>query len=67
MYSIVSCILSVLMAVALAFFKDGANYFGLVERLVVANMIIWVEVSAINLFRLSLKRNAPVDKEVQIG
>jgi hypothetical protein len=66
-YSIVSCILSVLLAVALTFFKDGANYFGLMERLVVANMIIWVEVSAINLFRLSLKRNAPVDKEVQIG
>jgi hypothetical protein len=66
-YSIVSCILSVLLAVSLAFFKDGANYFGLVERLVVANMIIWVEVSAINLFRLSLKRNAPVDNEVQIG
>jgi hypothetical protein len=66
-YSLAACIASVVIAVSLLFFKEGAGYFGLMERLVVANMIIWVEVSAINLFRLSLKRNAPVDKEAQIG
>jgi hypothetical membrane protein len=67
-YSIVSCILSIVLAVSLPFFKDGANYFGLVERLVVANMIIWVEVMAINLLRLSLARSKPVqlDREAKI-
>ncbi|MGD0794331.1 MAG: DUF998 domain-containing protein [Dehalococcoidales bacterium] len=66
-YSIVTCILSVLFAIALSFFKDGANYFGLVERILVANIVIWVEVAGINLMRLSLKRGAPVDNEAQIG
>jgi hypothetical protein len=66
-YTIVTCLLSVALAVPLQFFKDGANFFGLVERLLVASMIIWVEVAAINLMRLSLLRNVPVDKEVPIG
>jgi hypothetical protein len=66
-YSIVTCILSVVFGVALRFFKDGANYFGLVERILVANMIIWIEVMAVNLFRLSLKRRPRVDNEAQIG
>ncbi|HTY81915.1 MAG TPA: DUF998 domain-containing protein [Dehalococcoidales bacterium] len=66
-YSLASCIVSILLAVSLLFFKEGAGYFGLVERLVVANMLLWVEVMAVNMFRLSLKRSAPVDKEVQIG
>ena len=66
-YSIVTCIFTVVCAVALAFFKDGANYFGLVERVLVANMILWVEVSAINLLRLSVKRGFRVDNEAQIG
>jgi hypothetical protein len=66
-YSIVTCILSVLLAVALVFFKDGANYFGLVERILVANMILWVEVSGVNLLRLSVKRGFRVDNEAQIG
>jgi hypothetical protein len=30
--------------------------FGLMERLLVLNMILWVEVAAINLFMISLKR-----------
>jgi hypothetical protein len=62
-YTIVACILSVLLGIALQFFKDGVNYFGLVERVLVANMIIWVEVMAINLLRLSLKRNARLDNQ----
>jgi hypothetical membrane protein len=66
-YSIVTCILSVVLAVSLQFFKDGANYFGLVERIVVANMIIWVEVSAINLLRLSMSRPHRLDNEAEIG
>jgi len=37
-------------------FQEGTSFFGLSERLLVANMIIWVEVSAVRLFVLSLKR-----------
>jgi len=54
-YTIVAGILSVLIAIALQFFEDGINYFGLVERILVANMIIWVEVMAVNLLRISFK------------
>jgi L-lactate permease len=62
-YSIVTCILAVLLGITLQFFEDGSNYFGLVERILVANMIIWVEVMAINLLRLSLKRSARLDNQ----
>jgi uncharacterized membrane protein len=54
-YTIIAGILSVLIAIALQFFEDGINYFGLVERILVANMIIWVEVMAVNLLRISFK------------
>jgi hypothetical membrane protein len=37
-------------------FQEGSNFFGISERLLVANMIIWVEVTAVRLFMLSLKR-----------
>jgi hypothetical protein len=66
-YTIVTCILAVLLGITLQFFEDGVNYFGLVERILVANMIIWVEVMAINLFRLSLKRGARLDNQPKTG
>jgi hypothetical membrane protein len=66
-YSLVTCALAVLIGVTLRFFNDGSSVFGLVERILVANMIIWVEVAAINLLRLSLKRRPRVDNEAQIG
>ena len=66
-YSLVTCILAVLLGVTLRFFKDGSGLFGLVERILVANMIIWVEVAAINLMRLSLKRRPRLDNEAEIG
>jgi hypothetical membrane protein len=66
-YSLVTCVLAVLLGVTLRFFKDGSNWFGLVERILVANMIIWVEVAAINLLRLSLRRRKQLDNEGQIG
>ncbi len=66
-YSLVTCILAVLLGVTLRFFKDGSGGFGLVERILVANMIIWVEVAAINLLRLSLRRRKQLDNEAEIG
>jgi len=53
-YSVVTCGLAVLLAITLRIVQEKSGWFGLVERLLVANMIIWVEVAAVNLFILSL-------------
>jgi hypothetical membrane protein len=66
-YTIVACVLSILIAITLQFFEDGVNYFGLVERILVANMIIWVEVMAVNLLRLSVKRGPRLENQPGTG
>jgi hypothetical membrane protein len=37
-------------------FQESSGWFGLTERLLVANMVVWIEVFAVKLFALSLKR-----------
>jgi hypothetical protein len=68
-YTIVTAILAVVLGVILRFFPEKSGWFGLIERILVANMILWVEVSAINLMRLSLKRGKPVqlDSKAKTG
>jgi hypothetical protein len=68
-YSIVTAILAVILGVILKFFQESSGWFGLIERILVANMIIWVEVAAINLLRLSLKRGKAVqlDSKAETG
>ena len=39
-----------------AFFTEQTGWFGLYERIIVANTIVWVEVVAFHLLRLSLRR-----------
>jgi hypothetical protein len=39
-----------------AFFTEQTDWFGLYERIIVANAIVWVEVVAVHLLRLSLRR-----------
>jgi len=39
-----------------AFLTEQTGWFGLYERIIVANAIIWVEVVAVHLLRLSLRR-----------
>ena len=56
-YSFVAFILAVILMVVVKFLPEGNFLFGLMERLLVANMILWVEVSAVNIFLISLKRN----------
>jgi uncharacterized membrane protein len=53
----VSFILAVLLGITLRIVQEKSGWFGLVERLLVANMIIWIEVAAINLMRLSFTRS----------
>jgi hypothetical protein len=58
-YTAVAGILGVALIIAVGAYQKDANWFGLVERILVANMIIWVEVAAIKLLLLSLKRGRP--------
>ena len=55
-YSGVTFILAVILLVTTRILQEKSGWFGLAERLLVWNMILWVEVSAVNLFAISLKR-----------
>lgn len=55
-YSQVTCYAAIFFLAVTRIFQEGSNFFGISERLLVANMIIWVEVTAVRLFVLSLKR-----------
>ena len=55
-YTAVTFILAVVFVVALRIMQEQNSWFGLVERLLVLNMMVWVEVAAVRLFILSLKR-----------
>jgi hypothetical protein len=63
-YSLIAGLLAIALVITLGVLPDNTSWFGLLERLVVANMIIWVEVAAIKLLFLSVKRGHPArDKE----
>ncbi len=57
-YTGVSFMLAVVFIIVIQAIREPNPVFGLMERLLVWNMIIWVEVAAINLFIISLKRKA---------
>ena len=54
-YTLVAGVFALALIIG-AFFTDQTGWFGLYERIIVANAIIWVEVVAIHLLRLSLRR-----------
>jgi hypothetical membrane protein len=54
-YTLVAGVLAFALIIG-AFFTDQTGWFGLYERIIVANAIIWVEVVAVHLLRLSLRR-----------
>jgi hypothetical protein len=54
----VTFILAATLLIIVRVLSDSNTIFGLFERLLVLNMIIWVEVAAVRLFFLSLKRKA---------
>ena len=60
LYTIVTAILAVLLVITIGVLPDETRWFGLIERILVANMIIWVEVAAIKLLLLSLQRKQRV-------
>jgi hypothetical protein len=55
-YTAVTFILGIVLVIVLRIMQEQSTWFGLVERLLVLNMMIWVEVAAIRLFILSLRR-----------
>jgi MFS family permease len=54
-YTLVAGVLAFALIIG-AFFTEQTGWFGLYERIIVANAIVWVEVVAIHLLRLSLRR-----------
>lgn len=54
-YTLVAGVLALALVIGL-FLPDQTGWFGLYERIIVANVIIWVEVVAVHLLRLSLRR-----------
>jgi len=55
-YTIVAGIVALGLVIALMFMRAQISWFGLYERILVANIVIWVEIAAIRLFRISLNR-----------
>lgn len=57
-YTQVTFYLAVALLALTRIFQETSGWFGIAERLLVANMIIWVEVMAVRLFVLSLRRSS---------
>lgn len=55
-YTIVAGSLGFMFVIMLGIFQDGTSWFGLLERLLVANMIFWVAVVAVRMLRISFNR-----------
>jgi len=55
-YTIVAGVLAVALVMTIGALPDNLSWFGLLERLLVLNMIVWLEVAAFKLLLLSLKR-----------
>ena len=53
-YTLVTSGLALVLVIIVVVLEDSTSWFGLAERICVANMIVWVEVVAIRLFMLSL-------------
>ena len=55
-YSLAAGIFGLALAIVILFLSDEMSWFGLYERILVANMVAWVEVAAIKLLILSVSR-----------
>jgi hypothetical membrane protein len=56
-YTVVSGILAFALAVGRLFLPQNISWFGLYERILVANVLIWLEIIGVRLLLLSLRRN----------
>ena len=53
-YTLVTSVLALVFVILVTALEESASWFGLAERFLVANMIVWVEITAIRLFMLSM-------------
>jgi hypothetical protein len=58
-YTLAACLLDVALVITMGVLIDVISWFGALERLTVANMVVWVEVAGIKQLRLSLKHKLP--------
>ena len=63
-YTIATGILAAILVVTWIVFSSRINWFGLYERILVANATIWLGVMAFKLFRLSLKQHWRIVEEI---
>jgi hypothetical protein len=56
-YTLVTGVLALALVLLVGFLEDTASWFGLAERILVLNMIVWVEVTAIKLLLLSVRQS----------
>ncbi len=61
-YTVVTIVLALALLAGRLFLPEQLSWFGLYERMLVANAIIWVEVIALHLLRLSLRRRRAAEK-----
>jgi hypothetical protein len=58
-YTVAAGALDVLLVITMGILHHRISWFGLMERLVVGNMILWVEVAAIKMLRLTHNSHRP--------
>ena len=56
LYTIVTGILAFVLAVGRLFLPQNITWFGLYERILVANVLVWLEITGIRLLLLSIRR-----------
>jgi hypothetical protein len=61
-YTIVTAVLCVLLMLTRIWLPAKLSWFGLYERILVAVMVIWVEVMAVQLLRLSLRAQRKIEE-----
>ena len=55
-YTIVTSLFALVLAIGRLFLPAQLSWFGLYERILVANAVVWIEVAAIRLLLLSMRR-----------
>jgi hypothetical protein len=64
-YTLIAGVLALVLILG-AFFTDQTGWFGLYERIIILNALVWVEVVAVHFLRLLLRRE-PKPQSLQSG
>ena len=67
LHTVITSVLSLAFAIGRLLLPSPLSWFGLYERLVVANAVIWVEVVAIRLLLLSIRRQKEAKNTTRAG